>query len=103
MGILNFIFRTVLGFGVLGVAGAAIYFTVKKINKKTVRDKLHKEYENNPEFKEAFAAKVKRKAEKSISLDVLNSWNSVIIEDIEIKGDEVADDIDVGTIIELNY
>lgn len=103
MGVFNFIIRTVLGLGVLGVAGAAIYFTVKEINKKTVRDKLHKEYENDSAFKEAFAAKVKRKAEKSISLDVLNSWNSVIIEDIEIKGDKVADDINVGTVIELNY
>lgn len=103
MGLLSGILRIVMGVGALGLAGAAIYFTVKKINKKTVKDKLHKEFENNPAFKEAFAAKVKRKAEKSISLDVLNSWNSVIIEDIEIKGDEVADDINVGTVIELNY
>ncbi len=103
MSLLSGIFRIVMGVGTLGLAGVAIYFTVKKITKKTVKDKLHKEFENKPAFKEAFVAKVKRKAEKSISLDVLNSWNSVIIEDIEIKGDEVADDINVGTVIELNY
>lgn len=102
MGLLNILFKAVLGSGALGVVGLAIYATAKIINTRTVKEEIYAKFANNPEFNEAFAAKVKRKTEKSISLDILDSWNSVILKNVEIIGKEVDDEIKVGTIIKLD-
>lgn len=97
---IGFIVRAVLGLVGVGLAGAAIYFIVKEINISSVKRKLQETILNTKEFKDvAFKAKIKKKAKKSISLDVLTSWDSVIVEDIEIKGESISDDINVGTVI----
>ena len=93
MGLLGTVLKIAVG---VALAGAAIYLTVKVINTQTIKKKLREEIENNEDFKDAFKAKVVKKSQNSISLDVLSSWDSLVIEDVQIKGEKVADDIRVG-------
>ena len=65
---LGIILRAVLGFAGLGLAGAAIYFIVKEINKTTVKRKLQEEILDNEDFKDAFKAKIKKKAKNPFLL-----------------------------------
>ena len=48
-----------------------------------------------------FTAKVTAKTNTNVSIDILDSWDNIIVSDIEIKGKKVADDINVGTEILL--
>lgn len=98
MGLLGTVVKLAIG---AALAGAAIYLTVKVINKQTIKKKLQEEIENNEDFKDAFKAKVVKKSQNSISLDVLSSWDSVVVEDVQIKGEKVASDIKVGTEIPI--
>lgn len=93
--------RAVVGATIGGAIGAAISITIKVINKKNVKKALNDRFVNNEEFQNAFKAKVKEKAENAISLDVLDSWGEEVISDVEIKGEGIADDIQVGTEILL--
>ena len=98
MGLLGTVLKIAVG---VALAGAAIYLTVKVINKQTIKKKLREEIENNEDFRDAFKAKIVKKSQNSISLDVLSSWDSVVAEDVQIKGEKIADDIRVGTEIPI--
>ena len=52
-------------------------------------------------FKKAFAAKVKEKMSESITVDVLDEWDEMMMSDVVVECDEVSDDIHVGDIISL--
>ena len=48
-----------------------------------------------------FSAKVTSKTENEISMDILDSWDNVVVSDVQLKGEKVASDIKVGTEIVL--
>ena len=39
--------------------------------------------------------------EKNVTLDILDTWDNIVISDLEIEGKKISDDINVGTVIEL--
>lgn len=97
MGLLGTVLKIAIG---AALAGTAIYLTVKVINRQTIKKKLQ-EIAKNEDFKDAFKAKIVKKSQNSISLDVLSSWDSVVVEDVQIKGEKVSSDIKVGTEIPI--
>ena len=82
-------------------------FTVSGIGSSPDYDKVKEEI--NEQFKDdtsdllkkAFAAKVMEKQKDSITLDVLDEWENPIVRDVNIRGDEVSNDIHVGDLISL--
>ena len=73
--------------------------TIKEHDKGYTLDDLESwEYDNGTVD---FSAKIKSKSEKEISMDILDSWNNVIISDVELKGEGVSKDIRIGMKIPL--
>ena len=48
-----------------------------------------------------FSAKVTSKTENEISMDILDSWENVVVSDVQLKGEKVTSDIKIGTEILL--
>lgn len=48
-----------------------------------------------------FAAKVTSKTDDEISMDILDSWDNIVIPDVKLKGEKVSSDITVGTEISI--
>lgn len=48
-----------------------------------------------------FSAKVTTKTDNEISIDILDSWNNIILADVQLKGEKIDNDIRVGTEILL--
>lgn len=95
--------RVIIGVvaGGIVIGGAAVgykYITRDTIKTETIEQLNRKEKIEGDEtiaFKEAFKAKVKACSKSAVSLDVLSSFDEKI-DEVEIEGDEVADDIKVG-------
>ena len=80
------------------VIGVAVGYGIYKLYKYNKTQTTHNEKIEGDEtiaFKEAFKAKVKACSKSAVSLDVLSSFDEKI-DEVEIEGDEVADDIKVG-------
>ena len=48
-----------------------------------------------------FTAYITNKTERNVTLDILDSWNNIVVPDIEIEGEKVSDEITIGTEILL--
>ena len=48
-----------------------------------------------------FSAKVTSKTDNEISMDILDSWDNIVVSDVQLKGEKVSTDIKVGTEIAL--
>lgn len=48
-----------------------------------------------------FTAHITNKTERNVTLDILDSWNNIVVPDIEIEGEKVSDEITIGTEILL--
>ncbi len=49
----------------------------------------------------AFTAHITNKTERNVTLDILDSWNNIVVPDVEIEGEKVSDEITIGTEILL--
>ena len=99
---IGLLFRVVVGIVAVGATGAVGYAVYKLITRDTVKEEINEKLtdDNSDLLKKAFAAKVKKKQAESITVDILDEWDTPIA-DMNISGDEVADDIYVGSIIPL--
>jgi hypothetical protein len=96
--------RVIIGAVVAGAAGAAGYAVYKLLTRDKVKEEINEILleDQDPElFIKAFAAKVKMKQSESITVDILDEWDEPIATGMEVKGDEVSDEIHVGDIISL--
>lgn len=100
---LGLLVRVVIGIVAAGAAGAAGYAVYKLLTRDTVKEEINEMLEDRDSevFKKAFAAKVKKKQNESITVDILDEWEEPIATDMEVEGDEVSDEIHVGDIISL--
>lgn len=100
---LGLLARVIIGAVVAGAAGAAGYAVYKLLTRDKVKEEINEKLEDQDSelFKKAFAAKVKKKQSESITVDILDEWEEPIATDMEIEGDEVSDEINVGDIISL--
>lgn len=48
-----------------------------------------------------FTACITNVTEKNVTLDILDTWDNIVISDLEIEGEKIADDINIGTEILL--
>lgn len=96
VGVIGMVFRQFLKLAALAAISAGVYIVIKEINKKKLKETLQDKMKNNDAFQNAFKAKIKEKSDKSITLDVLSSWDSVVVEDVHVTGESVSDDIQVG-------
>lgn len=100
---LGLLARVIIGAVVAGAAGAAGYAVYKLLTRDKVKEEINEKLEDQDSelFKKAFAAKVKKKQSESITVDILDEWEEPIATDMEVEGDEVSDEINVGDIISL--
>ena len=100
---LGLLARVIIGAVVAGAAGAAGYAVYKLLTRDKVKEEINEtlEEQDSELFKQAFAAKVKKKQSESITVDILDEWEDPIATDMEVEGDEVSDEIHVGDIISL--
>lgn len=92
--------RVVIGVVVAGAAGYGMY---KLLTRDKVKEEINEQFKDDTSdlLKKAFAAKVMEKQKDSITLDVLDEWENPIVRDVNIRGDEVSNDIHVGDLISL--
>lgn len=100
---LGLLARVIIGAVVAGAVGPAGYAVYKLLTRDKVKEEINEKLEDQDSelFKKAFAAKVKKKQSESITVDILDEWEEPIATDMEIEGDEVSDEINVGDIISL--
>ena len=100
---LGLLARVIIGAVVAGAVGAAGYAVYKLLTRDKVKEEINEKLEDQDSelFKKAFAAKVKKKQSESITVDILDEWEEPIATDMEVEGDEVSDEINVGDIISL--
>lgn len=99
---LGLLARVIIGVVTAGTAGAAGYAVYKLLTRDKIKEEINERLadEDSELLKKAFAAKVKKKQNESISVDILDKWDEPIA-DIDIHADEISDDICVGDIISL--
>lgn len=99
---LGLLARVIIGAVVAGAAGTAGYAVYKLLTRDKVKEEINEKLaDEDPELLEnAFSAKVKKKQNESISVDILDKWDEPIA-DMDIRADEISDDICVGDIISL--
>lgn len=88
--------RILAWLGGLAAAVAIGVIVVKIIDKPTVKKNVNEELKKHPEIVGAIKAKIKKTMKNAITLDILDSWDSIVVPDVEIRGEAVADDIHVG-------
>lgn len=91
--------RVVIGVVAAAAVGGTAYAVYKLVTKDTVKEEVtEKVAMENPEaFEKMFSAIVKEKSENNevVTVDVLDQWDEPLTE-VEISGDEIASDINVG-------
>ena len=84
---------------VAAVATAAVIYTVyKKVTKKTIVEEATKQLEENDLFQKALIAKI-TDVEKStgvVTVDILDSFDEPVLEDVEVHGEEIASNLRKG-------
>lgn len=100
---LGLLARVIIGAVVVGGTVGAGYAVYKLLTRENVKEEINEtlEDQNSELLQKAFAAKVKEKQSESITVDILDEWDEPIATEMEIKGDEVSNDIHVGDIISL--
>lgn len=95
--------KMVIGVVAGGIFGATAYGVYKYITKDSakeeIKEKLKTEEDENIIHK-AFKAKVKEKDGRSVSFDILDEMDEEMC-NVDIFGDEISNDIDIGTEIIL--
>ena len=85
--------------GIVGAAACGVYkYITKDSAKEEIKEKLNTEEEDI--IHKAFKAKVKEKDGHSVSFDILDEMDEEMC-NIDIYGDEISNDIDLGTEIIL--
>lgn len=99
---LGLLARVIIGAVVAGAAGTAGYAVYKLLTRDKVKEEINEKLadEDSELLENAFSAKVKKKQNESISVDILDKWDEPIA-DMDIRADEISDDICVGDIISL--
>ncbi len=86
--------------GVVAAAATAtiIYTVYKKVTKKTIVEEATKQLKENDLFQEALIAKI-TDVEKStgvVTVDILDSFDKPVLEDVEVHGEEIASNLRKG-------
>ena len=99
---LGLLARVIIGAVAVGAAGAAGYAVYKLVTRDKIKEEVKEKLADKDSdlLKKAFAAKVKEKQNDIISLAILDEFDENI-ENMDIHGDEIADDISSGDIISL--
>lgn len=92
--------KVIIGVAAIGAGGAAVYGVYKLITRESARREINIRLQEEDIFKEAFKAKVIQKQEKSIGLEMLDSWDEPQGY-MHLDGDEVSSDIEIGDVIIL--
>lgn len=96
------LFRVVVGVAAAAVVAGTAYTVYKRITKDNVKEEITKklELEDDNIMKKAFNAKIKQKSQNSVKFSILDEWDKPLTV-VDIQGDEIADDIRVGDVIDL--
>lgn len=99
---LGLLFRVVVGGVAAALVGGTAYAVYKIITKDNVKEEINNklEFEDEDVMKKAFNAKVKEKSSHSVKLSILDEMDEPLTY-VDITGDEISEEIQVGDIIEL--
>lgn len=97
---LGLLVRVVIGVVTARAGGKAAYGVYKYITRDSARSEINEKIEDNDGFKNAFKAKVKSKKNESISFSVIDEWDEPLGV-VDLDGDEISSDIEVGDVIIL--
>lgn len=94
---LGLLAKIVLGVAFAGGVGAAVYGVYKLVTRDTIKEEVNEKIHEDDKFKDAFKAKVKKKSEnnETVTVDILDDMDEPL-GDIDISGDEISSDIQVG-------
>ena len=94
---LGLLARVIIGVAIAGAAGATVYGVYKYITRDTARDEIKEKVQDSDVFKEAFKAKYKEKSENGeiFTFEVMDKWDEPL-GDVDLYGDEIASDIEIG-------
>lgn len=101
---LGLLFKVAVGVVAAAAAAAVIYTVYKKVTKKAIIEEATKQLEENDLFQEALKAKI-TEVEKSsgvVTVDILDSFDDPILEDVEVHGEEIASNLHRGQEILLD-
>lgn len=89
--------KVVVGVAVISLAGMATYSLYKCLTRDTIKEEINENAKYIEVFKEAFKAKYKEKKENGeiFSFEVMDKWDEPL-GDIDLYGDEIASDIEIG-------
>ena len=101
---LGLLLRVAVGVVATAAVAAIAYTVYKKITKKEIIEETTKQLMENDLFQEALIAKVNsvEKTSGTVKVDVLDSFDDPILEDITIHGEEIAGNIKKGQKIILD-
>ncbi len=92
---LGLLARVVIGVVVAGAVGGVTYGVYKLITRDSAKREINEKIEGNEQFKDAFKAKFKQKKDEAFTFTVMNEWDEPL-DDVDLEGDEVSSDIEVG-------
>ena len=112
---LGLLARVVIGVALGGLAGAATYGVYIRLTRDTVKKEINEKIQNSDVFKDAFKAKFKGKNEngetftfedmdkwdeplgngETFTFEVMDKWDEPL-GDVDLHGDEIASDIEIG-------
>ena len=94
---LGLLARVVIGVAFAGAAGAAAYGVYKLLTRDNVKEEINSKVENNDAFKDAFKAKYKERSEngETFTFEVMDKWDEPL-GNVDLHGDEIASDIEIG-------
>ena len=89
--------RVVIGVAFAGLAGAATYGVYKFLTRDTVKEEINEKVQDSDAFKDAFKAKYKERSEngETFTFEVMDKWDEPL-GNVDLHGDEIASDIEIG-------
>jgi hypothetical protein len=89
--------RVLIGAAVTAIAGATAYGVYKLLTRENIADEIGNKVEFDDKFKEAFKAKYKERSENGtvFSFEILDQLDQPL-GNVDLEGDEISSDIEIG-------
>ena len=94
---LGLLARVVIGVAFTGLAGVTAYGVYKYLTRDTVKTEINEKVQESDAFKDAFKEKNKEKSEngETFTFEVMDKWDEPL-GDVDLYGDEISSDIEIG-------
>jgi hypothetical protein len=101
---IGLLLRVAVGVIAAAATAAVVYTVYKKITKKTIVEEAKKQLEKNDVFEAALKAKITevQKSQGTVTVDILDSWDNDVLTDVEVHGEEIANNLREGQEILLD-